>query len=346
MIVHYFISNYVRISSRLTNSCHMRNLYTCVAILLLLVSSASAQSDGFKTPDWLEFVEEIRIPNDQYSGGTSDISIDPAGNVHFNANSTPHLFSRRLNQLIKLDPEGCRPGADPRLPNSWFTPDGEIVGNFGTSYFWFNLSGKCVHYVIDKTMTARFVAALPGRNMVFVRDYTNPYTIERMDATGSVALSAEIDKLPIANIASRINGGGVVFSNDRYYWANSMTNTVVAFDAKFSPIWRKTIGMENLPFFVNDITEEQSKDLLTNMPQIFREIPINGYIKSLSTIDRNLLVMHAQLNKEDYFQLFDHDGNPQKLLRTSGHFRHNPNSHLFYRVENEEELVLYVYRLK
>src|SRR5690606_26974043 len=155
---------------------------------------------------------------------------DQAGNVLFNASATTYWFSRRLNQIIKLDPEGCRPGADPRLPNSWLTPDGEIVANFGTRYFWFNLSGKCVHYVIDKTMIAKYTEALPGRNMLFVRDSVEPYMIEKMDATGNVISSGNIEKLPISNLAYRSAGGGVVSSNGRYFWANSITNTVSAFD--------------------------------------------------------------------------------------------------------------------
>jgi hypothetical protein len=51
-------------------------------------------------------------------------------------------------------------------------------------------------------------------------------------------------------------------------------------------------------------------------------------------------------NKERYFQLFDHDGNAQKLLITRGYLRHNPNSRLFFRRENDDELIVYVYRMK
>jgi hypothetical protein len=53
---------------------------------------------------------------------------------------------------------------------------------------------------------------LPGETMMFARDYTDPFTMEKMDANGMVTLSAIIDKLPISNIASRAAGGGVVFS--------------------------------------------------------------------------------------------------------------------------------------
>ena len=324
----------------------MRIIYFFSVTFLLSASIAAAQNDDFKIPDWLEFVEEIRIPNDRYWGVISDISIDPFGNVHFNTNSTPHLFSRRLNQLIKLDPEGCQPGANSRLYKSMFTPDGEIVAMFGTSFFWFNLSGKCVHHVVEKTLWSGNDAALPGRNMLFARDYTNPYMLEKMDANGNITLSANIDKLPISNRAFRARGGGLVFSNGRFYWANSMTNTVAAFDANFSPIWKKAIGMENLPFFTEDITDEESKDYAVHMPRILREMPSKTYILSLNTVDRNTLLLHARYDKEDYFQLFDHDGNAQKLLKTGGYFEHNPNSRLFFRRENDEELILYVYRMK
>jgi hypothetical protein len=313
---------------------------------LLPVASAVAQSDDFQTPPWLEFVEEIRIPNDQFSGIISDMSIDQAGNVLFNASSTPYLFSRRLNQLIKLDPEGCRPGADPRLPVSMFTPDGEIVAMFGTSFFWFNLAGKCVHYVSEKILWSGYDIAIPGRNMVFARDYTNPFTMEKMDVNGIVTKSTTIDKLPVSNIASRVRGGGLVFSNGRYYWANSMTNTVAAFDASFSPIWKKAIGMENLPFRKNDITDAESEDYFTHMPRILREMPKNAYVRSLHAVDRNTLILHVDYNKELYFQLFDHDGNAQKLLTTSGYVKHNPNSRLFFRYESDDELIVYVYRMK
>jgi len=315
-------------------------------MILLIASNVVAQNSEFKVPDWLEFVEEIRIPNDQFSGVISDLSIDQAGNVLFVANSTPQLFSRRLKQLIKLDPEGCRPGADQRLPASMFTPDGEIVAMFGTSFFWFNLSGNCIHHVIDKTLSSGYDAALPGRNMSFARNYTNPYMLEKMDANGNVTQSANIEKLPIPNIASRARGGGLVFSNGRYYWANSMTNTVAAYDANFSPIWKKKIGLEDLPFINNDISDAESEDYFTHMPRILREMPKNTYVRSLHAVDRNTLLLHAEYEKVHYFQLFDHDGNVQKLLKTSAYVRHNPNSHLFFRFENEEELILYVYRMK
>jgi len=317
-----------------------------LAIYLLPFSIAVAQSDGFQTPPWLEFVEEIRIPNDQHSGVTSGISIDRAGNVHFNAGSSPYLFSRRLNQLIKLNPEGCRPGVDPSLPNSWFTPDGEIVANFGTSYFWFNLSGKCVHYVIDKNLAAGQMAALPGRNLVFIRNYTNPYTMERMDASGSVTLSAEIDKLPIANIASRTIGGGVIFSNGRYYWANSRTSTVASFDTQFNLEWKKVMGLEDLPFFLKDLTDQESRDYTSHMPRVLREGITKASIVALSTVDRNTLILYAHYNKKAYFQLFDHNGNLLERYESDGAFRHNPNSRLFFRSVNDDELVLYVYRMK
>src|SRR5690606_37164676 len=125
---------------------------------------------------------------------------------------------------------------------SMFTPDGEIVAMFGTSIIWLNLSGKCVHHVIDKTLTHGHVAALSGRNLLIARNYTDTHKLEKMDADGNITLSANIDKLPIANIRSRFRGGGLVFANDRYYWANYLTNTVAAFDANFSPIWKKAIG--------------------------------------------------------------------------------------------------------
>lgn len=324
----------------------MRIIIIISAILVIPVSCVFAQTDAFKVPDWLEFVEEIRIPNDQFSGLISDLSIDQAGNVLFNVSSTPYLFSRRLNQLIKLDPEGCRPGADPRLPASIFTPDGEIVAIFGTSFFWFNLSGKCVHYVTEKTLWSGYNAAIPGRNFVFARDYTNPFTLEKMAANGIVTLSSNIEKLPISNIASRARGGGLVYSNGRYYWANSMTNTVAAFDASFSPLWKKAIGLENLPFREFDITDGESEDYISHMPRILREMPKNAYVRSLHAVDRYSLILHADYNKEQYFQLFDHDGNAQKLLTTSGYLQHNPNSRLFFRRENDDELIVYVYRMK
>jgi hypothetical protein len=313
-------------------------------IFAFSVTGAFAQTDAFKVPDWLEFVEEIRIPNDQFSGLISNLSIDQAGNVLFNVSSTPYLFSRRLNQLIKLDPEGCRPGADPILPNSWFTPDGEIVANFGTSYFWFNLSGKCVHYVIDKTMIAQYTAALPGRNMVFVRNVTEPYTIERMDVTGNVILSAEVEKLPLSNLAYRSAGGGVTSLGGRFFWVNSITNTVVAFDSKFKTVWRKAIGLEGIPFFTEDITEQERADM-SYIPRIIREAQNKAAILSLHAADRNTLLLHARVKDIDYFQLFDHDGNAQKLLTTSGYLRHNPNSRLFFRRESDDELIVYVYRM-
>lgn len=314
-------------------------------IFAFSVTGAFAQTDAFKVPDWLEFVEEIRIPNDQFSGIISDLSIDQAGNVLFNANSTPYLFSRRLNQLIKLDPEGCRPGAVPILPNSWFTPDGEIVANFGTSYFWFNLSGRCVHYVIDKTMIAQYTAAMPGRNMVFIRNVTEPYTIERMDVTGNVILSAEVEKLPLSNLAYRSAGGGVTSSGGRYFWVNSITNTVVAFDSKFKTVWRKAIGLEGIPFFTKDITEQERADM-SYIPRIIREAQNKAAILSLHAADRNTLLLHARVKDKDYFQLFDHDGNALKLLTTSGYVKHNPNSRLFFRYESDDELIVYVYRMK
>lgn len=324
----------------------MRILKFIIAIFLLPVASAVAQNDDFQTPPWLEFVEEIRIPNDQFSGIISDLSIDQAGNVLFNANSTPYLFSRRLNQLIKLDPEGCRPGAVPILPNSWFTPDGEIVANFGTSYFWFNLSGRCVHYVIDKTMIAQYTAAMPGRNMVFIRNVTEPYTIERMDVTGNVILSAEVEKLPLSNLAYRSAGGGVTSSGGRYFWVNSITNTVVAFDSKFKTVWRNAIGLEGIPFFTKDITEQERADM-SYIPRIIREAQNKAAILSLHAADRNTLLLHARVKDKDYFQLFDHDGNALKLLLiTGGYLRHNPNSRLFFRYESDDELIVYVYRMK
>lgn len=314
-------------------------------IFAFSVTGAFAQTDAFKVPDWLEFVEEIRIPNDQFSGIISELSLDQAGNVLFNANSTPYLFSRRLNQLIKLDPEGCRPGADPRLPNSWFTPDGEIVTNFGTSYFWFNLSGKCIHYVIDKTMIAQYTAAMPGRNMVFVRNVTEPYTIERMDATGAIIMSEEVKKLPMSNLAWRSAGGGVTSIGGRYFWVNSITNTVATFDSNFKPIWRKSIGLEGVPFFTSDITEQERADM-SYIPRIIREAQNKAAILSLHAADRNTLLLHSRVKDKDYFQLFDHDGNAQKLLTTSGYLQHNPNSRLFFRRENDDELIVYVYRMK
>jgi maltodextrin utilization protein YvdJ len=63
----------------------MRIIIIISAILVIPVSGVFAQTDAFKVPDWLEFVEEIRIPNDQFSGRLSNLSIDQAGNVLFNA---------------------------------------------------------------------------------------------------------------------------------------------------------------------------------------------------------------------------------------------------------------------
>lgn len=316
-------------------------------IFAFSVTGAFAQTDAFKIPDWLEFVEEIRIPNDRLIGRVSDISIDSDGNVHFIANFIPHLYSRRLNQLIKLDPEGCQPGAVFRFPRSMFTPDGEIVAMFDTSFYWFDMSGNCVHYVTDKTLSHGFVTALPGRNVLIARNYSNVHKLERMDANGNVTLSANIEKLPIANIASRFKGGGLVFSSDRYYWANYMTNMVAAFDAYFSPIWVKAIGMEDMPFFTEDISDEENKNYYeTHGGRILLEIAKKAKIHSLSALDRNTLLLHARYDGEAYFQLFDHDGILLDLYISDASLLHNPNSDIFIRVKEHEELIIYVYRMK
>jgi len=323
----------------------MRIIYFFAAIILLSASNAAAQNDEFKIPDWLEFVEEIRIPNEQFSGSPRSLSIDHVGNVHFNAGSSPYLYSRRLEKLIKLDPEGCRPGADPTLPNSWLTPDGEIIAMFGTSFYWFNLSGKCLHYAVEKTVANRYFVALPGRNMAFIRDYTNPYTMVRMDASGNVTTSSDIEPLPIPNLAFRTGNGGLIFSNGYYYWVNSMTNNIGAYDAQFKLKWSKYIGLVGLPFYTKDITDQERIDM-SYIQRFMIEGRSMAFIQALSAIDRNTLLLHARFDKEEYFQLFDPDGNALDLYKSAGYIRHNPNSRLFYRVENDEELVLYVYRLK
>ncbi len=325
----------------------MRILKFILAIFLLPVASAVGQSDGFQTPPWLEFVEEIRIPIDRLVGRVSDISIDSDGNVHFIANFMPQLYSRRLNQLIKLDPEGCQPGAVLRFPRSMFTPDGEIVAMFDTSFFWFDLFGNCVHYVTGKTLSHGFVSALPGRNILIARNYTSVHKLEKMDADGNITLSASIDKLPIANIGSRFKGGGLVFSNDRYYWANHMTNTVASFDAYFSPIWVKAIGMKGMPFFTEDISDEENTNYYeTHGWRILLELATKARTHSLSALDRSTLLLHARYDGKAYFQLFDRDGNLLDLYKSDASLLHNPNSDLFFRVKEHEELIIYVYRMK
>lgn len=297
-------------------------------------------------PEWLEFVEEVKIPTDMLGGSIHGIRVSGRGHVSFTAGGKAWLFIPQKG-LHELDIEGCRPGMNGHVFDVQFTPEGEILVGAMNHYAWFNFEGRCVHYRIGKDLYGPHSRPIPARGLIHAHEALGANRLEIVDVEGATLHSRTVDDHPLPNRSYRFEGGGMVVERDLFLWAQTASNTVAAYGKDLDRLWIRSFDLVGLEFAKTDLAIGQVREF---NPLMVKEVLSYAWVSSLHRLSENTYGFVATQQDAGFsvIQVFDRQGNAVRQARfpKEHHVVGVNNGLLYARVPTDTgEVLLHVFRV-